>query len=158
VAYTDLGRFAEAIADFDEAIRRKPDYGEAYVNRARALNAIGQNEKAVADYEAAVAIGADDPATCNALAWALAANPEPRLRNGAKAVSLARKACELTKWADPIFLDTLAAAYAETSNFAEAIHWQEKALALFPSSDPHAAGMRERLTLYQNRTAYRDKR
>ena len=90
--------------------------------------------------------------------WILAANPDSALRDGKRAVAVATKACDRTKWRYGQFIDTLAAAHAEAGNFPEAIRCQEQALALMPPGDPNVAGMRERLALYQNRTAYHDKR
>ena len=49
-------------------------------------------------------------------------------RNGIKAVELAKKALELDTRA--IFVDTLAAAYAETGKFKVALVTQEKAIDL----------------------------
>ena len=92
------------------------------------------------------------------LAWLFAVSPDPRLRDVKKALDLATKACELTKWSNPGFLDTLAAAYAEAGDFAEAIRWAEKTLAMTPSADPAISGMRDRLALYQKNTAYHDDR
>ena len=42
------------IADFDEAIRLKPDYAEAYNNRGIAKNNLQQNEDAIVDYDKAL--------------------------------------------------------------------------------------------------------
>ena len=40
-----------AIADYDEAIRLKPDYAEAYNNRGTEKGALGQRDEAIADYD-----------------------------------------------------------------------------------------------------------
>ena len=45
------GQHEEAIADFDEAIRLKPDYAEAYNSRGYAKGMLGQFEKAIADLD-----------------------------------------------------------------------------------------------------------
>ena len=42
-------QYDKAITDYTEAIRLKPDYAEAYANRAGAYNYQGQYEKAIAD-------------------------------------------------------------------------------------------------------------
>ena len=55
---------------------------------------------------------------------------EPSLRNGNKAVELARRANAQTGGENPVFLHTLAAAYAETGQFADAIRTAKKAIEL----------------------------
>ena len=63
----------------------------------------------------------------NNLAWVLATSPKAELRNGAEAVRLAERACELTHYGEPLFIGTLAAAYAEAGRFPEAVTTAEKA-------------------------------
>ena len=60
----------------------------------------------------------------------LAACPRAEYRDGARAVELARRGCELTNWQDPNILDTLASAYAECGRFEEAVAWAIKSLEL----------------------------
>ena len=70
----------------------------------------------------------------NNLAWVLAASPDDELRNGAEAVRLAERACELTHHGEPLFIGTLAAAYAEAGRFPEAVATAEKAEQLATSA------------------------
>jgi serine/threonine-protein kinase len=56
--------------------------------------------------------------------------PDPTVRNGRRALECATRACELTEWQTPGFLDTLAAAHAEAGSFAEAAKWAERAAEL----------------------------
>jgi serine/threonine-protein kinase len=42
----------------------------------------------------------------------------------------ATRACELSEWQTPGFLDTLAAAHAEVGNFSDAEKWAERAAEL----------------------------
>ena len=67
---------------------------------------------------------------------------------------LATKACELTKWAEPGALDTLAAACAEAGDFNSAVKWQSKAISLAKSSKAQLADASRRLTMYQHRQPY----
>ncbi len=90
----------------------------------------------------------------NELAWLLATCPDDKYRDAKRSVELATKACELTGWRQWNNLDTLAAAYAETGNFTEAVKWQEKALELVPGQrKPEIA---HRLELYKSGTPYRN--
>ena len=57
----------------------------------------------------------------------LATSPDDGLRNGAEAVRLAERACELTHYGQPLFMGTLATAYAEAGRFPEAVTTAEKA-------------------------------
>jgi hypothetical protein len=90
----------------------------------------------------------------NNLAWALAVVPAAALRDGAEALKYARKACEITDWKYPYALSTLAAAYAETGDFVEAVKRQQKAIEVgMPDGDLPAA--RDRLRGYQQGKPYR---
>ena len=54
--YCDLGRYEEAIADYDKAIGLDPKYAPAYNNRGNAYYDLGQYEEAIADYDRAIAL------------------------------------------------------------------------------------------------------
>ena len=62
-------------------------------------------------------------ATFNQLGWVWATCPDPDIRNGERARECATRACELTEWTEPGFLDTLAAACAECGLAWERDHW-----------------------------------
>ncbi len=66
--------------------------------RADAYLNIGDHRKAVADYEVALKMFADDSGILNNFAWVLATSPEDDLRNGKRAVEMGLKACELTEY------------------------------------------------------------
>ena len=57
--HADEGRPAEALADYDEAIRLDPDYAWAFYNRGRVLRQFERFEEAVVDLEAAAGLGVD---------------------------------------------------------------------------------------------------
>ena len=78
-------------------------------------------------YRLALQLQPDQVQALNNLAWLLAASPADNLRDGAEAVRLAERACALSEQREPVFLGTLAAAYAEAGRFEDAIKAAEKA-------------------------------
>jgi hypothetical protein len=70
------------------------------------------------------------PESLNNLAWNLATSPDPRIRNGAEAVALAQRACEMTRYGKAVLIGTLAAAQAETGKFDDAIATAQRACAV----------------------------
>jgi tetratricopeptide (TPR) repeat protein len=83
----------------------------------------------------------------------LATSPNAKRRDGKTAIEFATKACELTSWKDPAYLDTLSAAYAESGDFDAAVKWQTKAIELLTNEGEKDA-YRTRLKLYQERKPY----
>ncbi len=65
MALTELGRYAEAIADFDRAISFKPDFAVALCNKGNALSLSQRHEAALAAYERALAIRPDNAQVLN---------------------------------------------------------------------------------------------
>ena len=146
-----------AIADLTKAIEIDPRKAEAYNNRGVARQAKGDLEGAIADWNKAVEINPGIPGAYGALAWLLATSPKDSIRDGKRAVEYARKAAELAKWEDANTLDTLAAAYAEAGNFAEAIRWENKALSFQEYAKSDGDEARKRLQLYQAGKPYHEK-
>jgi cytochrome c-type biogenesis protein CcmH/NrfG len=75
----------------------------------------------MSQYAAAILIQPDFPDALDGLAWIICTDTNRDLRNGAEAVKMATRACDLTGNQDPEKLKTLAAAYAETGQFEQAI-------------------------------------
>jgi hypothetical protein len=73
------------------------------------------------------------------------------LRNGAKAVELARQANLLTGGENPVILHTLAAACAEAGRFSEAVETAQHALRMAEaqSNTALAGALQSELKLYQ---------
>jgi len=99
----------------------------------------------------------DDALTLNNLAWMLATCPDPTVRDGAKAVTLATRACKITQRGVPPMLDTLAAAYAEAGQFDQAVKAVREALTLVRMRPGTPTAELERhLRLYQSRKPHRE--
>lgn len=156
-AYGGLGEFDQAIADYDAAIRIDPKFGFAFASRAGAWLAKGEYAKALDDCDKAIHLDPKSAAAHNDRAWMRATCRDEKYRDGTKAIEDATKACELTDWKRPEYLDTLAAAYAEAGQFDKAVEWQEKAVESV-AEDQNVDDFATRLELYQAEKPYRQER
>jgi len=146
--------YDRAIAEFNEALRLDPKNAGAYFQRGYALQSKGDYARAIADYIEVTRIEPTNANPHNSAAWLLATAPVATARNGARAVELARKAAELSGWKNGDILDTLAAAYAESGKFADAVRWQEKAMEFPDFMKSQAEEARARLALYRGGRPY----
>jgi Flp pilus assembly protein TadD len=151
VALGRQGQTNAAIRQFQEAICLQPTYPEALGSLAGTLEGRGKYTEAIRFYQTALKTQPDQGSILNNLAWLLATCPDPAARNGPEAVRLARRACEVTGYAKPLFIGTLAAAQAEADDFPAAIATAEQAAALAASLhlEDLAAKNRELLQLYR---------
>ena len=90
------------------------------------------------------------------LAWFRATCPDASLRDSAKAIEAATKACDFSEWKRWSYFDTLAAAYADKSDFDRALKYAEQALTMMDASDPIRERMVKRVTLYKEHKPYRE--
>jgi serine/threonine-protein kinase len=145
LTYFDRGDYARATADFTIALRLKETV-LVYNKRAACHYFRANYSRAIADHTAACNLEPEDDGTCNYLAWILATCPVASLRNGRRAVELAKKACERSEWKFPGYIDTLAAAYAEAGDFAQAVATMERAYNMV--GDDRKEDYKSRLDLY----------
>src|SRR5581483_5018112 len=124
------GRIDKAIPDFQKALQFQPSHADAHTGLGNALLRKGDLKNALEHYKEAIALAPNDPHSRNNLAWVLATSSDPSIRNGAKAVELARQAIALSAGKDPLFFRTLAAAYAETGRFSDAAAVLRQAVAI----------------------------
>jgi tetratricopeptide (TPR) repeat protein len=159
-ALVKQGKPDEACSELEKALRLAPQYAEARLQLAIALARQGKTADAIAQYRLArnVPPSAPDSGVMNNLAWILAASPSPEFRNGAEAVKLAARACELDH-DQPMFIGTLAAAYAEAGRFDEAVTAAQKAHDMAEAKGLKALAARnlELLKIYSSRQPYREK-
>ncbi len=154
VAWYLKGEYGKAIADCSEAIRLNPKDEVAFGNRGLTWSRKGEYDKAVADYNEAIRLAPENADGHNNLAWLLATCSLEAHRDGRKAIEHATKACQLTKWREVSFIDTLAAAYAEAGDLDEAVRWQRNAMAKCPENQKDHC--QSRLDLYKSGRPYRE--
>lgn len=139
------------LKDFPYDVATRNDLGIFLVQNGDVRGGIEQ-------WEASLQIDPNDGNALNNLAWVLATYPEDGIRNGVRAANLATKATKLPGGNSPIVLRTLAAAYAETGDFADAITIVRRALDLATAQRENslATTLRHEMELYQARTPYRE--
>ncbi len=155
-AYRGKGDFEKAAADYARAVNFVPKDSAGYVTRGFTYQKMGNYKAAAADYTKGIALSPDDDGALGALAWLRATCPEPSTRDGREAIRTGTKACELTRWKNANHIDTLAAAYAETGNFEQAVKFQQQALQVRFIRPDLKQELQERLVSYQKHKPYRE--
>jgi tetratricopeptide (TPR) repeat protein len=156
IVLQQTGKVDEAITQYQDALRLQPDFVAAHHNLGAALLQKGRAQEAIAHFQKALDINPSDPGIQNDLALILATASEASLRNGGKAVELARQANLLTGGENPVALRTLAAACAEAGRFSEAVETAQHALRLAEAQSNTAltAALQSELKLYQAGSAW----
>jgi tetratricopeptide (TPR) repeat protein len=148
-----------AIREWRSALELDPKYAEAHASLGGALYAQGLTAEALAHWRDAIQLQPNDAPTLRRAAWVLATSPDAAIRDGDQAVAFAIRAVELSGGEDARTLDTLAAAYAEKGQFADAVLTARRAEArAAQENDPALAGaIRSRIALYQADRPFRDR-
>lgn len=151
-----LGRPEEALPHLRKAAELDANSAEAHGSLGDALYASGDAAGALSEWWEAVRLMPDYVPALRQIAWVLATCEKDGVRNGNKAVELASRAVRVTAGKDASSLDALAAAYAETGQFEDAVHTAER--ALFVATPQQAEPIRRRAALYKAGHAYRSSR
>ena len=142
------GRSAESIAPFDRAVERDPANGDLRFDRSLALVQADRYARAAEVLESDLEAVPSHPLLQMSLARLRAAAPVDEVRDGTRAIELARAA--YPRAANVTAAETLAMSYAEIGDFQSATSWQRSALqavgAVRTAVDPHWVG--ERLSIY----------
>jgi tetratricopeptide (TPR) repeat protein len=130
LALSREGRTNEARQAYQKLEQLMPATAEGQRDLADMLAEGQQYAEAIRCYGEALRLKPDFEAALNNLAMLRASCQQPEFRDGREAVQLAETACRLSGRRNPSFLGTLAAAYAETGRFPEAVETMQQALAL----------------------------
>ena len=153
-AVTQSGHWRDSESLWQRALAVTPKNAVAHTNLGNLL----PGRDAVPHYEQALAIDPNSTLTMNNLAWVLATHPDARVRNGDRAVELALNAARIAGASDPLYLRTLAAAYAETGRFNDAVRVASAAVPLAEGAgnDALAFDLRNNIAGFEQRIPVRD--
>ena len=157
-ALLEGGKFDAAIEHSRAALLIQPNNADCHTILAIALDEEGQSVEAVKHYEKALQISPQSVSALNNLAWLLATGSNASLRNGARAIQLARQADQLSGGTNALVLRTLAAAYAEAGQFGKAIESARTAMQLGRSqrADSLVTELQQQIALYELALPYRE--
>jgi len=146
-----LGRARDALEAISTTIALRSDRARDLHNRAVVLTALGRLDEAIRDYERALELDPDSGGTLNNLASLLATAADPSLRDGRRALELARRATARASAGS--WLDTLAAAHAECGEFEAAIRAE---MAAYEKSNRRNEAFRRRIDAYRKELSFAD--
>ncbi|HEV3259204.1 MAG TPA: tetratricopeptide repeat protein [Gemmataceae bacterium] len=159
--YFNLGRafairenWPEAVTYFRQAVGLRPQNVRFRCSLAFALHKLGRTKEARKEYVISSRLEPDWLEVDNRRAWAAATDPDAEVRNGLLAVELAQQVSQGAANADPDYLDTLAAAYAEAGRFDRAAATARAAIRLASSADQRQQ-IQGRLRLYEQGLPFR---
>jgi tetratricopeptide (TPR) repeat protein len=149
----EQGKIDDALTFVQRAgtkIERHKDYAKLMTWIGDELMQRGDAKQALSVYEKAIIVNPNDISLLNNLAWQLAAHSDKSLRDGNRAIQWAEKAAQITQSQNPAILDTLAAAYAQSGDFAKAVRTAERAATLAKRQPALLKGINASLKLYQS--------
>jgi tetratricopeptide (TPR) repeat protein len=152
-----LRRFDEAMNELSAAARLDASDARPHFLMGQLLLQQGHDAEAVPHLRDALKLAPEDGQMLIFTASVLAADEDPRVRDGAEAHTLASKTVQLTGGQQPAALDALAMACAEIGQFDEAVQLQQQAIKLIEvtGQKDDAAVMEKRLKLYQEHQPWR---
>ena len=156
-ALAALGRFDEANTAFAEAIRLNPDYAAPHFELGKTLLKQGRDAEAIGEFRAALRLDPDNFKILAYVAHVLAAGENPQIRDGRTALVLAIKANTLTGGTQPLVLDALGMACAETGDFTNAVDATQNAFNLAIAAKlEKTEAIQQRLELYKKHQPWRE--
>jgi len=163
-AHYNLGAFLmqqghpdQALPELERALEVNPRFPQGEETLAGDFAALGKDSEALTHWRKALELS---PQGVNAFVGAariLSSSRDNSVRNGAEAVTLAEKANDITAGKDPTVLDALAAAYAESGQYSQAVSTAQRALDLATTHGDASLvqGIRYRMSLYQSNKPFR---
>jgi tetratricopeptide (TPR) repeat protein len=136
----------------------EPENVETRNTLGTALLQQGHVKEAIEQWQAALATQPENGNAASNLAWVFATCPEDSIRDGARAVELGEKALRIAGGKIPMVQRVLAAAYAESGRFSDAVETAQRGaeLATAQGNAGLAAELEGNIVLYQSGRPLRD--
>ena len=152
------GQVAEAMVQYRKFLELEPANVEARNTLGTALIQQGHVREAVDQWHEALAAQPENGNAASNLAWVFATCPEDSIRDGTRAVELGERALRISAGKIPMIYKVLAAAYAETGRFADAVETAQRGadLATNQGNPVLAAELQSNIALYQSGRPLRD--
>jgi tetratricopeptide (TPR) repeat protein len=125
----DQAKFADALAEYPEALRLVPDDARALYEFDKLLTELGKVEELIAEYREMIRLRPESDAVLNNLAWKIVLFRDRPAREFDEALAHARKCVELTP-KDANHVNTLALAEYRVRHWDETIAAAKASLAL----------------------------
>lgn len=133
--YEERKDYQSAITQFTKVMKLLPKWPNPLVARAYSYAAFGNYRAALEVFRKGLRLFPNSARVHDGFAWLLATCPQDHWRDGKRAVGEATRECTATGRKDSEFIDTLAAALAETREFDQAIKRQQQAIEITPAYD-----------------------
>jgi len=159
IIHFNRGDVNKAISLVERALKIQPESIDCYLNLGSFYKHKGEDKKAAKYFREGLIHAPDDSRFAYQLSWLLAASPVSSIRNGKEAVRRASQLCEQTGYKNAAIVDLLAAAFAEDAQFKKAETTAQQAHVIASSTGNHslADDINERIKLYRNKHAYRQR-
>ena len=157
-ALLQKGQVADALVHYRKLLELQPDNMEVHNIVGTVLVQQGRVAEGVEEWQKVLAVEPDNGNAMSNLAWVFATSPDHSLRDGPKAVQLAADAARMSGGRMPILFRTLAAAYAESGRFPEAVQAAQQGMQLANGQGNLglATELQRDITLYQQQQPLRD--
>jgi cytochrome c-type biogenesis protein CcmH/NrfG len=152
------GQVAEAMVHYRKFLELEPANVEARNTLGTALIQQGHVREAIDQWQEVLALQPENGNAASNLAWVFATCPEDSIRDGTRAVELAKRAFRISGGKIPMIYKVLAAAYAENGRFADAVETAQRGAELATSQGNPAlvAELESNIALYQSGRPLRD--